>query len=221
MWRKENSCALLVLQLTKNMNPASTIKIKFISPTSRRKSLPWSNKSHSHQEMHIVIDFPWLPIQVLANYFLFSFSNTSHVKGDFKRSKNNKCMSEDHGQIYSQQHADTSCFQSRRRQDTQYVVDNLYFFSEYVLRYTQSLSHVRLFVTLRTVDRQAPLSMGILQARILEWIAMLRSRGSSRPRDGTHPGLRRCRWMFFFYISATREALATEYACAYTTERLN
>ena len=32
----------------KNMNPASTIKIKFISPTSRRKSLPWSNKSHSH-----------------------------------------------------------------------------------------------------------------------------------------------------------------------------
>ena len=32
----------------KNTNPASTIKIKFISPNSRRKSLPWSNKSHSH-----------------------------------------------------------------------------------------------------------------------------------------------------------------------------
>ena len=32
---------------------------------------------------------------------------------------------------------------------------------------------------------QAPLSMGILQARILEWVAMPSSRGSSRPRDWT------------------------------------
>ena len=31
---------------------------------------------------------------------------------------------------------------------------------------------VRLFVTLRTVDPQAPLSLGILQAGILEWVAM-------------------------------------------------
>ena len=30
---------------------------------------------------------------------------------------------------------------------------------------------------------QAPLSMGILQARILEWVAMLFSRGSSQPRS--------------------------------------
>ena len=30
---------------------------------------------------------------------------------------------------------------------------------------------------------QAPLSMGILQARILEWVAMPSSRGSSQPRD--------------------------------------
>ena len=30
-----------------------------------------------------------------------------------------------------------------------------------------------------------PLSMGILQARIMQWIAMPSSRGSSRPRDGT------------------------------------
>ena len=35
------------------------------------------------------------------------------------------------------------------------------------------------------VARQAPLSIGIHQARILEWAAMLSSRGSSRPRDGT------------------------------------
>jgi len=32
---------------------------------------------------------------------------------------------------------------------------------------------------------QAPLSMGILQARILEWVAMLSSRGSSPPRNQT------------------------------------
>ena len=30
---------------------------------------------------------------------------------------------------------------------------------------------------------QAPLSMGILQARILEWVAMSSSRASSLPRD--------------------------------------
>ena len=32
---------------------------------------------------------------------------------------------------------------------------------------------------------QAPLSMGILQARIPEWVAIPFSRGSSRPRDQT------------------------------------
>ena len=32
---------------------------------------------------------------------------------------------------------------------------------------------------------QAPLSMGILQARILEWVVKLSSRGSSHPRDPT------------------------------------
>ena len=34
-----------------------------------------------------------------------------------------------------------------------------------------------------TVGRQAPLSMEFLQARILEWVAMASSRGSSQPRD--------------------------------------
>ena len=38
-------------------------------------------------------------------------------------------------------------------------------------------------VTPRTVALQAPLSMGILQARILEWVTMPSSRGSSQPRD--------------------------------------
>ena len=36
-----------------------------------------------------------------------------------------------------------------------------------------------------TGAHQAPLSMGILQARILEWVAMPSSWGSSRPRDRT------------------------------------
>ena len=41
------------------------------------------------------------------------------------------------------------------------------------------LSRVQLFVTPWTIARQAPPSMGILQARILEWVAMSSSRGSS------------------------------------------
>ena len=36
-----------------------------------------------------------------------------------------------------------------------------------------------------TVAHQAPLSMGNLQARILEWVVMPSSRGSSQPRDQT------------------------------------
>ena len=36
-----------------------------------------------------------------------------------------------------------------------------------------------------TIAHQPPLSMGILQARKPEWVAMPSSRGSSQPRDGT------------------------------------
>ena len=45
---------------------------------------------------------------------------------------------------------------------------------------------------------------GILQARILEWVAISFSRGSSRPRDRTQVSCitRRC-----FNLSATREAI--------------
>ena len=46
-------------------------------------------------------------------------------------------------------------------------------------------SHVQLFAILWTVAHQAPLSMGILQARKLERVAISSSRGPSRPRDGT------------------------------------
>ena len=51
-----------------------------------------------------------------------------------------------------------------------------------LLRY---FSRVRLFATPWTVACQAPLFMGILQARTLEWVAIPFSRGSSQPRDWT------------------------------------
>ena len=51
------------------------------------------------------------------------------------------------------------------------------FIKKYQFRSVQSLSRVQLFVTPWTVPHQVPPSMGILQARILEWIAMPFSRG--------------------------------------------
>ena len=45
--------------------------------------------------------------------------------------------------------------------------------------------YVRFVVTPWTVACQSPLSMEILQARILEWVAMPFFRGSSQPRDQT------------------------------------
>ena len=47
------------------------------------------------------------------------------------------------------------------------------------------LSRVWFFVTLWTVACQVPLSMGIPQARILEWVAYPFSRESSQPRNQT------------------------------------
>ena len=46
-------------------------------------------------------------------------------------------------------------------------------------------SCVQLFATPWTIAYQAALSMGILQARILEWVAMPSSRGSSWSKDQT------------------------------------
>ena len=54
-------------------------------------------------------------------------------------------------------------------------------------------SRVWLSVTPWTAAHQAPLSLGILQARILEWVAVPSSRGPSRPRDCiSHQGNRPC-----------------------------
>ena len=57
-------------------------------------------------------------------------------------------------------------------------------------------------VTPWTIARQAPLSMGILQAKVLEWVTVPSSRGSSQPRDRTQVSLIAGR---FFTVWATRE----------------
>ena len=72
------------------------------------------------------------------------------------------------------------------------------------LPFAQSLSCVQLFVTPWTIALQAPLSMGILQARILEWVAISFSRGSAWPRD---PACISCIGRQILYHRATWEAL--------------
>ena len=67
----------------------------------------------------------------------------------------------------------------------------------------QSLSHIRLFATPWTVAHQAFLSMGILQAGILEWLASPFSNGFSQPRDRTWVSRITGR---FFTIWANRKA---------------
>ena len=54
------------------------------------------------------------------------------------------------------------------------------YFSRSVLAHSVVSSSLQ---PLWTVARQAPLSMGILQARILEWVAERFSKGSSQLRD--------------------------------------
>ena len=60
-------------------------------------------------------------------------------------------------------------------------------------------SHVQLCVTQLTAACQAPLSMGILQARMLEWVAMFSSEGSSQFRNQTHVSSVSCigRWVLY------------------------
>ena len=56
----------------------------------------------------------------------------------------------------------------------------------YTMEYCpQSLSHDWLCYDMDYIACQAPTSMRILQARMLEWVAMPSSRGSCQPRDPT------------------------------------
>ena len=67
---------------------------------------------------------------------------------------------------------------------------------KWILCCASLLSRVRLFVTPWTMARQASLSRGILQARILEWVAMLFSRGIFQTQE-SNPGLLHCRQILF------------------------
>ena len=55
-----------------------------------------------------------------------------------------------------------------------------------------------------TVARQAPV-YGIFQARILEWVVMTSSRGSSRPKDQTHVSWVSCTCRWILYHRSTWE----------------
>ena len=70
----------------------------------------------------------------------------------------------------------------------------------YIIVCVESLGHVQLFVSPWTVAQQVSLSMGILQARILEWVSMSSSRGSSQPSDRTQVF---CIAVEFFTVWAT------------------
>ena len=74
--------------------------------------------------------------------------------------------------------------------------------------FVQSLSHVQLFAAPWIAARQASLSIGISQARILERVAISFSRGSSRPRDWTRIS-HISRWILYHW--ATREVCMNLY----------
>ena len=54
---------------------------------------------------------------------------------------------------------------------------------------------------------------GIFQARILEWVAISYSRGSSQPRDWTHGSCSSRRIFFFLTTWATGETALNEWSC--------
>ena len=73
-------------------------------------------------------------------------------------------------------------------------------------------SRVQFFTTLWTAAHWAPLSTIFFQARILEWVAISSSRGSSQPRDRTHISCVSFAGRFFT-TSATWEALTSSLSC--------
>ena len=63
-----------------------------------------------------------------------------------------------------------------------------------------------------------PLSIGILQARILDWVAMASSRGSSQ---GWDPGLLNCRWIFYCMSQHTGVGSLSLLQGLFPTQELN
>ena len=67
------------------------------------------------------------------------------------------------------------------------LIFNLVILSDSLLLLLSRFSCVRLCATLWTVARQAPPVHGILQAGILEWVAISSFMGSSRPASVVAP----------------------------------
>ena len=68
--------------------------------------------------------------------------------------------------------------------------------SVYIPECAQSLCWIWLFATPWTVARQASLPVGLIQARILKWVAMPCSRGIFSTQELNH-GLLHCRWILY------------------------
>jgi len=73
----------------------------------------------------------------------------------------------------------------------------------YVRSCAYSLNRVQLFAAPQTLACQVPLSVGFFQARILEWVAISFSRGSSQPRDWTPVSWFSCIGRQILYYCAT------------------
>ena len=71
--------------------------------------------------------------------------------------------------------------------------------------HAQFLNHVQLFCNPRDCNQPDSSVREISQARILEWVAISSSKGSSRPRDQTYIS---CIGRWIFYHWASWEALA-------------
>ena len=115
------------------------------------------------------------------------------------------CVTEGMKLCYLQRHEWTQkrLYRVKPEREKQILYINPYVESRKIVCCAQSLSRVQFFVIPWTVTHQAPLSIRILQARILKWVAMLSSRGSFQPRDRTEVS---CIASGFFTICATREA---------------
>ena len=70
--------------------------------------------------------------------------------------------------------------------------------------------YVWLFAPLWTVAHQAPLSMGILQARVLEWVAISYSRGIF-PTQGSNPRLLHCRQVLYHLNPSGKPIILNKY----------
>ena len=96
-----------------------------------------------------------------------------------------------------------------QRKYTSFVVRTPTSLREFQFGSVQSRSHVRLFCEpMDYIAHWAPLSMGLPQAGILEWVAISFSRESSWPRDWTGVS---CVGRQILHCWATREATTATY----------